>query len=80
MRSGLSHIGGVHAHFMEEQMVETVEVLHIPHAFGEIRTQQRPELLFIGRINQFHLIEAVENFRSRYPHSRRTTAGNKFLD
>jgi len=51
-------------HFMKEEMIEAVEVLHVAHTFGKIGAKQRPELRLIGRINQFHLIETVKNFRS----------------
>jgi hypothetical protein len=49
---------------MKKEVIETVEVRHIPYAFSKIGTKQRPELLLIGRINQLQLVEAIENFRS----------------
>jgi len=33
IRCGLFHVSGVHAHFMEEEIVEPVKVLHVLHAF-----------------------------------------------
>jgi hypothetical protein len=76
----LPHVARIHAHFVKEKVIQPVEVLHVPEAFGKIRAKQRPELVFIGRINELHLVEAVEHFGGGNTQARRTAAGHELLN
>jgi len=77
---GLPHIARVHAHFMKEEVVEAIEVLHLPQAFGKIGAKQRPELSLIGGIDQLELPEAVENLGGGYPKPCGPAAGYELLN
>jgi hypothetical protein len=41
---------------MKEQVIEAVEVINLPHAFGKVCPQGRPKLEFIGYFDQLQLI------------------------
>ena len=58
--AGAEHIRRIDAHLMEEKMIEVVEMGHVPHAFGEIGPEGRPEFGLLEDVHKLKLLEAVQ--------------------
>jgi hypothetical protein len=78
--SCLLDVAHIQTHFVKEKMIQPVKVLHVSQALGEIGANERPELGLIGRIDELHLIEAVEHFGCRDAQTCRPAAGHELLN